>query len=307
MGILDFRKIKSYPIVGVLSAMGYGTDHIGSMYYSPFREEKTPSFHIDSRKNLWFDFGGTNQGGSNIDLVARLRNISVYDAAMFISSLSPYCSEESLGSSFVNVHGEKKNGIEICEVKPFISKYALRSYSEERCIPPHILNMYCREVYYRNNKTNSIFYALGFRNDSGGYVLRSSSFKATTKADITTFFFEEEPKKILVFEGFFNFLSYLVLKNITKPKCDVCVLNSTTNLVKGSEFISRHKTIEGWLDNDTTGRDAWTRLKEEVVKKNGIGENSFIDMSQTYSSVNDLNDYLKLGNQTTSVKKSLTL
>lgn len=34
----------------------------GGMFYSPFREESSPSFHIDERKNIWYDHGGKRGG-----------------------------------------------------------------------------------------------------------------------------------------------------------------------------------------------------------------------------------------------------
>ena len=50
------------------------------MYLSPLRKERTASFSVSYDKNLCHDFG-TGEGGSIIDLVARMENCSVTEAA----------------------------------------------------------------------------------------------------------------------------------------------------------------------------------------------------------------------------------
>ena len=49
------------------------------MYRSPFREESTPSFKVDYRANLWYDFG-CGEGGSIIDLVMKLHGCTLSQA-----------------------------------------------------------------------------------------------------------------------------------------------------------------------------------------------------------------------------------
>jgi hypothetical protein len=51
---------------------------------------------------------------------------------------------------------------------------------------------------------------LGFKNDSGGYELRSEFFKGSNSPkDITAF--KNRGKKVAAFEGFFDFLSFISL------------------------------------------------------------------------------------------------
>ena len=49
------------------------------MYRSPFREESSPSFKVDYRVNLWYDFG-SGEGGSIIDLVMKLHGCTLSQA-----------------------------------------------------------------------------------------------------------------------------------------------------------------------------------------------------------------------------------
>lgn len=53
--------------------------------------------------------------------------------------------------------------------------------------------------------------------------------------------------RLLMFEGFFNFLSYLELNNLDKAMGDVLILNSTTNAHKAVEYISNHTNVEAIL------------------------------------------------------------
>jgi DNA primase len=52
--------------------------HYG-MYYSPFRSETAPSFKVDFRKNLWYDFG-SGEGGTMVDLVMKINNCTFREA-----------------------------------------------------------------------------------------------------------------------------------------------------------------------------------------------------------------------------------
>ena len=64
--------LLSIPIEEVMSYFGKSTKHDkGGMYYSPLRDEMNMSFHVDARRNLWYDFG-IAEGGGLIDLVIRL-------------------------------------------------------------------------------------------------------------------------------------------------------------------------------------------------------------------------------------------
>ena len=71
----DLSAIKRYPIVEYLERKGIKPVRRTPayiMYRSPLRAETHPSFKVDTRKNLWIDYGEGN-GGSIIDLCMRRR------------------------------------------------------------------------------------------------------------------------------------------------------------------------------------------------------------------------------------------
>ena len=90
----------------------------------------------------------------------------------------------------------------------------------------------------------------------------------------------------MVFEGYFNFLSWMELNKQLTPPCDVCVLNSTTNVKHATDYISKHEWAEAYLDNDQTGRECLQKIKE-------LNPNTHVwDFSSGYAHHNDMNEYL---------------
>lgn len=63
---------------------------------------------------------------------------------------------------------------------------ALIGYLRERGIDPAVAGALCREVHYAVGERR--FFAIGFRNDAGGWELRSPQFKGSSAPkSITTF------------------------------------------------------------------------------------------------------------------------
>ena len=81
------RILLQTPIELILSHFGKRTEHSrGNMFYSPFRNECTPSFHINPNNNTWYDFGA-GEGGGIIDIVTRLAGCSRSQAYDFLTSV----------------------------------------------------------------------------------------------------------------------------------------------------------------------------------------------------------------------------
>lgn len=86
---------------------------------------------------------------------------------------------------------------------------ALVGYLASRGIVPSVAAAFCREVRYEVN--GCAFFAVGFRNDAGGWELRSARFKGgSSPKHITTL--DNGSDMAMAFEGFIDFLSYLSLK-----------------------------------------------------------------------------------------------
>ena len=71
---MNIDAIRQIPLVDFLNHLGYqptGRDSKGLWFYSPYRNERKPSFHVNPRKNLWFDFG-SGAGGDIFNLAGEL-------------------------------------------------------------------------------------------------------------------------------------------------------------------------------------------------------------------------------------------
>jgi hypothetical protein len=96
MNIKDI-SIKDYLAErNIHPAKVYG--HYG-MYRCPFREDRNASFKVDYRKNLWNDFG-TGEGGSIMDLVMKMENLSFHDAAKRLECTTAYMHTSSQADIF---------------------------------------------------------------------------------------------------------------------------------------------------------------------------------------------------------------
>ena len=246
-------------------------------YCSPFRQEKTPSFKVNDRANIWYDHG-LGQGGNILDLVMamhRLENIS--QALGKLSERMTYTPSKS----FSFQQQKTSSGIVILTITP-LSNSTLVEYIKSRHINLETARIYCKDIYYTVNDKN--YFSVGFRNDSGGYELNSPpNFKSCIPPKaITTY--RNGNDICLVFEGFWDFLSYLTIQKIERTKNDVAVLNSVANVQKAMNFLQTHKEIYTYLDNDEGGRKA-----TEIIKSTCLSIN---DRSERYTGFKDLNDYL---------------
>ena len=265
---------------------GYG------MYLSPLREERTPSFKVDYVRNLWYDFG-SGEGGTlrtlvirlercdNREAVRRLQNGEKRDAGS--ASLSPSVGERpAVGGPSPVVRLAAVPALRILSDDP-LRHPALIGYLVSRGIIPSVAAAFCREVRYEVN--GRAFFAVGFRNDAGGWELRSERFKGgSSPKHITTI--GNRSDTVIAFEGFMDFLAYLSLKHPERLRIDAAVLNSVVNLPKAVPFLSRHPVIHTFFDNDEAGRKATADLIRLCPRS------ELIDQSSFYSGHKDVNDYL---------------
>ena len=266
---------------------GYG------MYLSPLREERTPSFKVDYVRNLWYDFG-LGEGGTLLTLVMRLERCDSREAVRRLqngekrdagsASLSPSVGERpAVGGPSPVVRLAAVPALRILSDDP-LRHPALIGYLVSRGIVPSVAAAFCREVRYEVN--GRAFFAVGFRNDAGGWELRSPQFKGSSAPkSITTF--DRHGDTALLFEGFFDLLSYLTLQHKATPTADTAVLNSVVNLPRALPFLARHTTIHAFLDNDEAGRLTLERLRSALPGA------TVIDRAESYRAHKDLNESLR--------------
>lgn len=256
-----------------------------SMYFSPFRSEKTPSLKVCEIKNLWCDFGAPNcEGGSLIDLVLKIYpNMTVKEVVGHLSKLHIKSSPiENTNDNRSLPKESHESSIKILEVRNLNPRSLLGKYLKNRSIIPSIYSKYVKEVYYEIY--NRKFFAIGFPNKSG-WVLRNAMFKGCTHQ--TYSYFENGNTKLMIFEGFMDFLSCLQEYKDKRIGYDYIILNSNINIRKAKNHFIAYCVIELWLDNDESGDNATKEINSDKTDKQTI-----IDKRSNYKDYKDLNESL---------------
>lgn len=268
------QDIKRIPIRDYLAQRGITSKQENSrygFYLSPIREEQDASFKVDYAQNVWYDFG-VWRGGSIIDLVMEIEKCNLQQAVERLR-------KDNISTSKLVTSPT----LQVLDDHP-LRHPALISYLDNRAIDTAIAKKFCREVHYSVGERN--YFAIGFRNDYGGWELRSERFKGcSTPKHITTI--NNGSDKALAFEGFMDFLSYLTVKRNDSPTCNIAVLNSVANVQKAVPFLARHCSIYTFLDNDDAGRKAVAEIERLCPQSKVVNQSDF------YRGHKDLNDYLR--------------
>ena len=252
---MEIQNIKQISITDYLQQQGYSPARVQGIhywYYSPLRNERTPSFKVNTERNQWYDFG-SGEHGDIINLVCALHRCTISEA---IDRLSGAKQVAYQGFSFGGERKISERKLKILSAQPLSNPNLLR-YLAVRAIPLSVAKAYCSEVLFQN--MNRTYYAIGFANDALGWEIRNMYFKGciAPKA-ITTI--KRESDRLQIFEGFMDFLSWQVLN--PSSTSDAIVLNSLALLPRIKEQMMGYREVESFLDNDDAGRKAFTVLKQ---------------------------------------------
>lgn len=247
-----------------------------AFYFALDREERTPSLFVDYVKNTAFDFG-TGVSYDIISIVRQINKCSVSDALNFLENINRIViSEKHSGSEKQVAH--RYNITKVSEIQhPALIRYLKsRKVSEQ--------SHWVREVHYQIK--SRAYFGIGFQNNSGGFEIRSPYAKICLgKKDITLHKnILNSENEIVIFEGFFDFLTYKNMMTDKLDYSDCLILNSVAMLFKVQDLLSVYRKISLFLDNDTGGENAKKIIKSTYQN---VEDCSFI-----YRNVNDLNEWI---------------
>ena len=313
----QIEQFKQTSMVDILRDLGYNTRHTASgLYFSPFREEKSPSFHINDRDHKWADLGNADPtlvkagkkaaGGDVVDFVRALKKCSFTEALDYLASFNPSVSVSDRKDEIIGGTYRSPGTIKIEKVSEVLTSRLLTEYgTQKRRIPLGLLQRYCSQVSYRivheGEKPSRDYFAIGFPNRSGHWTLRNSIVKLSSGSDITLVsrrgeFLTGSAKPtsvaVAVFEGFFDFLSWLAWRGREVPgDCDAVILNSTSNTHGALDFLLAHTVVVGYFDNDKAGQSHSEWLGAEcAVNSSEEREIAYHDCSASFEGYNDINE-----------------
>ena len=276
---LSCERARAFPIERALAKLGHfptNSTEKEAWYLSPFRPEAQASFKVSKKLNRWYDHGA-GKGGNVIDLVCQINECPVSEALKLIA-------QDRTSFSFQQqpiFEKEKFNTkIEITAVKE-LTHFALIGYLKSRNIEPGTASGYCREVHYMFKDKR--YFAIGLKNDSGGWELRNKYVKnSSSPKDITHI--KIGHTKLIITEGIFDLLSLLDSSERLETEYDFLVLNSTAFVQKAMKIVDGYSAIELYLDNDRTGKRTTQKL---------IGHSKrCVDRSTLYKDFKDMNERL---------------
>ena len=272
---------RRIPIEKALEILGHfptKDNEKAAWFLSPLRSETQASFVVSKIKNSWYDHG-LGMGGNIIDLICELSKVSVSQALEILAQLKTVDPGIAEQRAIV----PKSSKTQIKQVR-LIQHQALLQYLRNRKISLIAAKRYCREVHYTVG--DSYYFAIGLKNDSGGWELRNKYFKSCSSPKDTTLICNGY-KKLIVTEGMFDLLSITTLFPDLKREADFLVLNSTSFARRAIGIFDQYKTVELYLDNDDAGRSATGFLMEKGT--------NVTDRSCIYSGFGDVNDWLMSG------------
>ena len=277
-----FIKAKKIDLYHYLSLQGFHpvreNDNI-AYYLSPFREESSPSFHLNKNRNTWVDWGDESRGDV-IDFVQRYQDCSKIDALDTV--LGGGLGARSFEPKEVDL---KKKNIEVLEVEDEVTNETLKEYMEmSRRIPMDIVNKYCVQAIFQFATSRYVKHiGVAIQNDVGGYTLRNTWFKGTTSPAGIITIGDAEDVSLFLFEGMLDFLSYITLSG--EPENTCIILNSLVFIPMMMDRLVGCDEVYLYIDNDGPANQ-----KVEEMAEAGV---NMVDKRSLFSEHKDLNEYLQ--------------
>jgi hypothetical protein len=262
-------------------------------YPAPWRNERTASLHVNTRKNVWYDHGEgiggsviafartyldrSGNSNTNADIERWLQNITDYQPIATLSKSHHRDSEEA-----APVLVRKR-------ITP-IAYTALTRYLEIRGISIGIAKQILVEARVFNRDTKRHFFALALKNEEEGYELRNPFFKGSLGPKAITFVrgAKEDQTSIHLFEGMMDYLSIIERQHGRRLEGDAIILNSVSNLKHAFAYIKgyRYNIAYTWFDNDKAGQKSTATFADFVAKEDELKHQP---MNAIYRGFDDVN------------------
>ena len=255
----------------------------GFLYRAPWREDTHPSLSVTANGKGWHDLA-TGAHGSVIDLV--MHSLNTTDVCRACEEILRHDPGSFSFFQPMLDDGEKKkeDSFTKFEIIKLQSK-GLFAYLYQRKIDLQIAKQFLKEAHYSFKEGDSYLYALAYANDKGGYELRSKLYKGGSSPKWITTHLDLGNAPTVVFEGFFDMLSFATLCG--EVRHNYIVLNSIVNVPAAIEVLrSMECKVLLCLDNDQGGNDATRQMINALP--------SAIDIRSRFAPAKDVNEYLCL-------------
>ena len=283
------------------------------VYLAAYRGETNPSLSVYFGKKgiwLWKDLA-SGEYGTSLDLLVKFgffltwREAAVYIAQKYLGATNERVDKPTpvhrAHTPVTSCHQASKTDYpgKILGLYPIQGSPAQKYITMIRRIPITIASQYLAYARYRYPNQDKEYFGMAWPTLKGGWSIRWAKdlgpHKGKTFVGQAGISYYPASAQMIsdscaVFEGMFDFLSFIALNNGIAP-CDAIVLNSTSYANQAIEMLGEYGIINCYLDNDDAGRRA-----TEVIRTT-FGD-AVEDHAAEYIEFNDLNDYLSKMNNT---------
>jgi len=279
-------------IVDLLSRLGYEPAKKSGhekFYISMIRDDdNNPSFTVNDDLGVWFDHG-IRKGGNIIDFgLIYWKNLRFSEVVQKLTELVSQPLPDRAGTVQIPKRrqriAQKVPNYIVEETKALGTHPAITDYLKSRGVFQAGKN-HLTEVYYYvedDHGTRKHYFAAGWLNENRGWEVRNKYFKGCIGPQGITFI-KGDNKKLAVFEGFMNFLSWR--RENPSAEHSVIVLNSISLLKTGIEKAKAFSHIDLYFDRDKGGH---------ISSRDFIAALPYAtDRSKIYEGYNDYNDKIK--------------
>lgn len=252
--------------VDFLARLGYHPAYKSGkelFYLSMLREERTPSFCVDDKLGVWYDWGGANpsgiKGGNVIDLaLAYWYPLSFREVLEKINQVCNIEPDITPAVNRENMRPRKATRIphyRISEVKELGHNHAITSYLQSRGIWP-VAHEYLKEIYYfieDEKKLRKYFFSAGWQNENSGWEVSNPYFKGCLGPKGLSLI-PGDQHRIVLFEGMTDYLSWKFEQQDSGET--VMLLNGVTFIDAAIKRAAAYTEKTIYFDNDEAGENA---------------------------------------------------
>ena len=265
----DTQRIKQIDLINFCeqnSFHGYKRCGNGASFFSPFRDEKEPSFQVNYYKNIWtWKDWGSGESGDIISLVQALDNCSFAEACQKLSEKNYECSTKALPSRTQQEDDEKTEWVRKTYLnllkRPSLTK--VQKYFESKGVHYHKA---MGAVIYRDPEgCDYVGIPLPDPFNMVGLECRGySEKKRKTIGNKALWVLRRDTKKVLVAESILDALAGEIVLNM--KNVSLVSINGVGNAGKFKKLYTEMHPKEVYLalDNDEPGKKAKKEIEDSL-------------------------------------------
>lgn len=293
---------KTIPISDVAERLGAKLHkrvkpHV-TQWFSPFREEKSPSFYIDERQNSWKDFGHHMPKGDVLDLVIDFHEWKRNDSESTKQALKYLESFDTV--SRITIYKEAKamtysDHYQIKKLSERVTAPNLKEEIDRRRLPKPVVERFVKQASVYDSTTKKTFQTFAFENDKDGHEINNynarlrRSFKTCIgpKAITTYPAMVETGITAFIFTGFFDFLTWLNMKGLPQKDQEYIITNGDSMITEAGSYLAAKKSaierVYSFTDHDESGSgDKAMHVLASILDEHDIKHGSMAHLYEGY-------------------------